>query len=637
VPAAAQATDPPYLAQFPTVDKVVKAMVMPDPRESALRKMGALWQLQEVIKQLSGRREFRGFLPDEMKLLGQYQVAEYYIGQAIDSAFPGRYGNWPKVSMNTPYRYMRTDPRFGVEGVELAKLLPVSVLEAFSQSVGNDKARWAARARADSEEMRRVQVAAEPSKLEQEQAAMRRCAESGRGQTQCMMEGIGKSFIDMASSAVPGLGGLLRGEAKHGLRMGGVYPGTNKLSFTFFSDFVSVGCSDLVPENHDYTLAIAPDGVRITITSEPRNIVLTMRSDGRLYGPGPTDIQGQVQTGIQYGTRTWSDGRTEPISRPVFETMTRRCNLGQLSASGPSTTGTVGSAVSSMLNLATGSDPGEGSTVPAGLRMIGEYGTLTALDIEFRPEGAVVGCGDVTALRPYTGSIAGGAVVISVANGAAPFNLTVQSDGRLGGTGTVRVDGRKTTGTNGEGQLTYAPRSATCPLGILTPAGPQASQAEQGAAAARASLGIPSASAQPTGNGPAFQIVGGLPAPTSGGNAFAGAALLLLDVPLESVLKEAGVAQPAGTSAPKVLEQTCTTVAGEAACAKVVQGLGAHTVAQLKADAGGVANTPDLSAGKTYYLFGSAVSQGRKVTWHLPLKATPGWTRLVLSTANALP
>src|SRR4026209_648462 len=106
VSAAAQATNPPYMAQFPTVEKVVKAMAMPDPRESALRKMGALWQLGEVIRQLSGRREFRGLLPDEAKVLGQYQVAEYYIGQAIDSAFPGPYGNSDKVSLNTPYRYM---------------------------------------------------------------------------------------------------------------------------------------------------------------------------------------------------------------------------------------------------------------------------------------------------------------------------------------------------------------------------------------------------------------------------------------------------------------------------------------------------------------------------------------------------
>ena len=131
--------------------------------------------------------------------------------------------------------------------------------------------------------------------------------------------------------------------------------------------------------------------------------------------------------------------------------------------------------------------------------------------------------------------------------------------------------------------------------------------------------------------------MGGLPAPATGGNALAGTALLLMDVSLENVLKEAGVAVPAGTSAPKVLEQTCNGVSGEASCTKIVQALGAHRVAELKPDANGIANTPDLTAGKTYFLFGSAFSQGRKVTWYLPLKASAGWTKVVLSAGNAVP
>ena len=630
--AAAQATNPPYMAQFPTVDKVVKAMEMPDPRESALRKLGALWQLQQVIRQLSGRREFQGLLPDEAKVLGEYQVAEYYIGQAIDSSFPGPYGNAGKVSLNAPYRYMRTDPRFGIEGVELAKVLPVSVLELFYQSAGNDKARRVAQARADSLERIQAQAPAGPTKLQQEQAAMRRCAESGRSQTACMMEGIGKSFTDMVTSAVPGLGGLLNRNPSHGIRMGGVYPGTNKLSFTFFAEYVTVGCADLEQSTREYTTAIVPDGVRITISSEPRPIVLLMRSDGRLAGPGPTDITGQVVVGYEQWTRTWSDGRVEPYTVPVHKTFTRSCNVGSLVAAGPSPAeGTASNAIASVVSVLGGSDQNAPKPTPAGLRMGGEYGTQAALDIEFRPEGAVLGCGPVTALKPYTVSFQGGRVMVNIANGASPLALAVGTDGRLSGSGTVKVDGRQATGTTPDGRLAYVPRSATCPVGVIAPAG-----AEQGAAAGRVSA-PGAAPAVPTGNGPAFQIVGGLPAPAVGGNALAGTALLLMDVSLDNVLKEAGVAVPAGTSAARVLEQTCNGVSGQANCAKIVQSLGSHRVAELKPDANGIANTPDLTAGKTYYLFGSAVSQGRKVTWHLPLKAQAGWTKVVLTTANAVP
>ena len=632
--AGAQATNPPYMAQFPSVDKVVKAMEMPDPRESALKKLGALWQLQQVIRQLSGSREFRGLLPDEARVLGEYQVAEYYIGQAIDSAFPGRYGNSPKVSLNTPYRYMRTDPRFGVEGVELVKVLPVSVLELFYQSVGNDKARRLAQARADSESTRRAQEASGPTKLQQEQAAIRRCVESGRNEMQCMMEGIGKSFMDMTTSAVPGLGALLKKNPAYGIRMGGVYPGANKLSFAFFAEYVNVGCADLEPSTREYTTAIVPGGVRITISSEPRPIVLTMRGDGRLAGPGPTDITGRVVVGYEQWTRTWSDGRVEPYTVPVYKTFTRRCTIGSLVASGPSPAeGTLSNAITSVMAVVGGSDQDAPKPTPAGLRMGGEYGTQAALAIEFRPEGAVLGCGPVTTLKPYTVALQGGRVMVNIANGASPLALAVGADGRLSGSGTVRVEGRQVTGTSGDGSLTYAPRSASCPVGVIAPA------AEQGSVSAGAS-GQPApgaAPAAPTGDGPAFQIVGGLPAPASGGNAFAGAALLLMDASLDNVLREAGVAQPAGTSAPKVLEQTCNGMAGQGNCAKIVQALNGHTVAQLRADANGTANTPTLVAGKTYYLFGSAVSQAKKITWHLPLKAQAGWTRVRLTTANAVP
>jgi len=447
-----------------------------------------------------------------------------------------------------------------------------------------------------------------------------------------MMEGIGKSFTDMVSSAVPGLGDLLKRDPIQGIRMGGVYPGTNKLSFTFFADNVTVGCADLEQSTMEYTTAIVPEGVRITISSEPRPIVLIMRSDGRLAGAGPTDITGQVVVGYERWTRTWSDGRVEPYTVPIYKTFTRSCTIGSLVAAGPSPVeGVASNAIAAVMSLTGGSDENAPKPTPAGLRMGGEYGTQAALDIEFRPEGAVLGCGPVAVLKPYTVALQGGRVIVNIANEASPLALAVGADGKLSGSGTVRVDGRQATGTNPNGSLAYVPRSATCPVGVIAPA-----RAEQGSAAGRTSA-PGAASAARTGNGPAFQIVGGLPAPASGGNALAGAALLLMDVSLDDVMKEAGVAVPAGTSAPKVLEQTCNGMAGQANCTKIIQSLGAHRVAELKPDANGVANTPDLTAGKTYYLFGSAVSLGKKVTWHLPLKAATGWTRVVLSAANQSP
>jgi len=477
--AAAQATNPPYLAAFPNVERVKQAMKVSDPRETAVRQIGALYQLEEIIRQLSGSREFRGFLPDEARIIGEYQVAKYYIAQAIDKAYPGRYQTGQTVSDYTPYRYSRRDDRFGVEGIEVFRtFLNPAIQNQFGQSVGVDVAKAQARRKADQEAIAsigtvQVKGGVEPpkSKLAEEQAGIRRCAESGRSETACMMEGLGKSAMGMVDGILPGLAAL-KGQPVRGLRLAGSWPGTNKFQLSFQTDIASVACSELVSATYDYSVKVNGSQVIVTVMSGPKPIVLSVRPDGKLVGPGPTDITGEVQVGVQYGTRTYDDGRTEPISRPVFETQTRRCNIGTLAASSPTTAleGTAG--VVDLMNtmLGGGIDKNKQSEVPVGLRVAGEWGSQDDFDVEFRPEGVIVGCRDVTKLTPYTVQVGANGVAINVLLGASPFTLMMRSDGRLTGPGTVTVDGRKAVGSDGSGAITYVPRSASCSVGVLSPA-----------------------------------------------------------------------------------------------------------------------------------------------------------------------
>ena len=470
----AQATNPAYLAAFPSVDRVKQAMKVSDPRETAIRQIGALWQLEQIIRQLSGSREFRGFLPDEARIVGEYQVASYYIAQAIDKAYPGRYMSGITVSDYTPYRFMRTDQRFGINGIETFKtFLTPAIQNQFAQTVGGDVARQQARRKADQEAIASIGTTgpvAPASKLAEEQAGIRRCVESGRSETQCMMEGLGKSAMGMVEGAVPGLSGLLKKEPIRGLRMSGQYASKGGFKLVFYPDNVSTGCDEIVAEILSYTVNTDGDQVSITIPIQPKPVVLTMGSDGRLVGPGLTSMTGQVQVGIQYGTRTYDDGRTEPISRPVFETQTRRCNT-TLAATGSSGDGTISGSVTDMTALLFGSiDKNEKLPVPVGLRVAGEWGTQSAIDLEFRPEGVVVGCREATVLRPYKVQVGASGVSINVQNGSAPFVLSLGRDGRMSGSGPLRVDGRVVTGTAGNGEITYAPRSLTCTLGQLNPA-----------------------------------------------------------------------------------------------------------------------------------------------------------------------
>ena len=630
----AQATNPPYLAEFPSVDKVKQVMTDPDPRERALKQLGALWQLQEIIKQLSGRREFRGLLPDEARLVQVYYEAEYYTAKAVDSAYPGPYGRWQTVSANTPYRYMRTDDRFGIEGIATFRLLlNPTIQQAFYTSVGADQARIVARMRADSEAMRAAQIAASnpPGRTDAETMQIRRCVESGRSQTQCMMEGLGKSFSGLVTSVFPVLNELKPAPIR-GIRMSGVYPGQGRLGFTFYNDAVTVGCGELVPESHEYAVTIAPGGLRITIANAPAPVVLTLRPDGRLAGSGPTDFAGQVQVGIEYGTRTWSDGRTEPISRPVYETRTLRCNVGALAASGPSPAlGSMTTAPATLLNLAFGSpDPEAGKSPPIGARMSGEYGSQLAIDLEFRPEGLVLGCREATVLRNYTVQPSGNVALIHVANGATPVELTLTSDGKISGSGTVKVDGRMVTGSSG-GELTYAPRSETCPLTALDPVGPPPARA--------ASSTTPSAPVTPGGNpsatGASFvQIESGFPKDATGAMPLAGQTIVLLDADLEKILREAGVTL--GLNEKYLAAFNKAYDAGGESRQKLLRAITVHTLGYFQLDKDGIGKSPELTMGKTHSFMASATVGGTKYVWSLTGVAKPGWTKVVLSPSNAL-
>jgi hypothetical protein len=70
----------------------------------------------EIIKALSGDREFArtGMLPDEQKIMGEYQVAQYKVGQEADKAFPNN-----KPSEDLTYHFSRWDPKFGYKGINI--------------------------------------------------------------------------------------------------------------------------------------------------------------------------------------------------------------------------------------------------------------------------------------------------------------------------------------------------------------------------------------------------------------------------------------------------------------------------------------------------------------------------------------
>jgi len=185
------------------------------------------------------------------------------------------------------------------------------------------------------------------------------------------------------------------------------------------------------------------------------------------------------------------------------------------------------------------------------------------------------------------------------------------------------------------------PRSASCKLGVLAPAAAQLSEVEQGAAAARASLGQPApgtgatpAPAAPTGA--IFQLQGGFPA-AAGASPLVGRPFMLLDASLDNILREAGIAQPAGVSSAATVSKTCAAGLSAPDCQRLVKAIASHNVGALKPDTTGTAQSAELSAGRTYFLWGATTFAVKQYTWHLPLSAKAGWTKVVLTPSNAVP
>ena len=68
-----QATNPPYLREMPSVERVKAEIKGSDPVDTSARQSGAFQRLQDIIKTLAGPRfQSNEFTPDESRLINQY-------------------------------------------------------------------------------------------------------------------------------------------------------------------------------------------------------------------------------------------------------------------------------------------------------------------------------------------------------------------------------------------------------------------------------------------------------------------------------------------------------------------------------------------------------------------------------------
>jgi len=516
--------NPPYLSEMPSVERVMQAMKTNDPRESALRQIGAFYQLSEVIATLSGPREIRGYMPDEQRIVQEYNVASYNVAKAADAAFPGPYGTEKTLSDNRPYRYSRNDPRFGFKGIAVWQTFLSPGMQAqFAKIIGQDNAKYEAKVaeqrRSAAEALTANSAPANSPagggssngmKNDPGSVAARRCLESGRDQMECMGQGIKTGLNDLFGGFVGGVMGNdipAASTGPAGMRISGDFSAA-EARIIFSEGEVSIACGTLVPQKVGYTVDRSGGQILVKVGIAPKALAATLRADGKLAGPGPVLVAGRVvigtttvgggsggyeaqthtttqerqiaaadvpnysadavhQNGMEYSVSEQQTSTTyEPTApqrrvEPATAPKTERCNIGIIPGKPP--VGLV-AGLSALLDPSAAKAPPK----PFGLRMAGTYAAASGMRIEFRIDSATVECGEAHVAMPYDVENADGPLKLKMKNPAGAFVVMLRSDGNIEGSGTVNLAGRVITGSRGD-EIVYAARNASCPVGTLAP------------------------------------------------------------------------------------------------------------------------------------------------------------------------
>ncbi len=506
---AGAAFDPSYLAEFPSVDRVIQGMKVAEAGDSAKRVIGALYQLSQVIQTLAQHRGSGGLLSDEKKLLDQYAAAQTALVQYAAKALPGQ-----QLDLNTnPYHYSQTDPKFGFEGIPVwVDFLSPSLQAQFAQIVGANNASYQAAVAAEQKaainalqaEAAAAQAQAQPLPQDPGAVAMRKCMESGRSDMDCLGEGIKVGLVDLAGgNPLAAIGP----SSAPGLRLSGTYS-TSTFSVSFDQSSASFTCGTLVQQSLPYSIDRSGTQLQIKIPISPKPLVLSYNAQGALSGPGSIDVAGQVVIGgaiatssARYQPQTQTtmqrqqidaaqaqnyigtdavhqNGSEYTVNTPVTTTTytqtpahysvptapkTEKCSVALLPPTGSNV------KISDALTQLLGTQASSPTNTKPGLRLAGTYSVPGGLSIEFRDDSATVNCGAASVAEAYSISTADGQLMVKLQNGAAPFRLVLQPGGALSGSGDINVAGRKMIRSTGDDVHNFVPQNASCKVGTLAP------------------------------------------------------------------------------------------------------------------------------------------------------------------------
>jgi len=461
--------NPPYLNEMPSIEFVKQQIQGNDPTDTLARQVAVFNMLPTVITRFmlaDGKRY--GVTPDEAKITGKYNLAAYELEQGYKKTHTAAEA---QAFFQLHSRYELDTP---LDREMHLKLFSPTFLE---QLTGADKTRnQAYQAHVDQERRASEQASAgqngmfvrnDPGTL-----AARRCVELGGSELECVGKGFWTGMMDMAGLDAASL----KSPDPSGVVMNGQYNGSG-LGLSFGTEtFTLTGCGKLVPNDHSYTITKRPNQLLINAKNEPSPFILSIGADGSLSGPGPVDVKGEIITGYR---QVWMQEYRNGIavagggywtSVPVYAPKTERCAIGKLTQvpPPPPEKNQLISEVTSMLNSVMPKGP-------AGLRMSGQYASQGGLTLEFAADAVTMDCGAAHVKQSYTVENTPGQILVNVKNGSSPFTLALQPNGTLAGSGNAAIAGRVVTGAT-QNAITYAPKTASCSIGMLAPKGASSNQ-----------------------------------------------------------------------------------------------------------------------------------------------------------------
>jgi hypothetical protein len=656
-------TSPAYLAAMPYVEQVKSTIKGSSPDDTLARQLTVFTYLPQMITHMreASRPYGSPWTPDETRITYAYNLA---AKQITDDYAKSHTPQQTRQFSHLEGHYELAEDQFYKQWTQA--VLPKDFLDAYNKAAWGMLAEY--KAHVEQEKKQNEEAAAQAKAAQEAEAqgtpglpndagsvAVRRCLDLGGGPLQCLGKGMTVGLFDLAGMKPPQSSLPARLTLTGVYAAGSIHADFNEESMAFG------GCANLVNQNLPYSIERKGDQFLVHIKNSPSPYTLLLEPDGKLVGPGPTLVSGQIITGYhhywqyKYDKETGETipGSTHEVTVPIYAPKTERCSIATLAPTGRSQPYQgVGSWLAQMGDkVFAGEAPASaissiGKDMPdPGIRLAGVYTSQGGLKANFSNAAVVLDCGEAHVMDKYSVERAGSQILIHVQNPASPFTATVQPDGSLSGPASVEVAGRIATGMTGD-QVAYASRNASCSAARLfhngaTSSASAATSSEPAApppaspvtaapsAASAANASAPFSTARPRAS---MRIL--LRTGFAGADPLAGQRVYVMRDRMDEALRKIGLSVPAGTTPGKAVLELAAACVGKD-CKPVYAALGKYFITSATLDSGGKATLSAEAMTGPYYFYATARTANGALVWDVPANLVAGDNTVTLTAANA--